>query len=268
MRNAFTLVVLLAASTASAQAPQPSNADIMRAIDALNSQVKELKDENARLKKQQQAPASRAAAPTPSVKPTQSKGTSIPGFFIKLIPFTEDRNGQSVAGFAGPSYDFNFDLHTPVLPDQTRYIYHGISYFHPKEDNDYSFSMALEPVAVAGMYYRERFQCSGEMSVNGNRALSGFTNFDETSIHTGPKDLFKTQNLYSQATRLTPEPGKGYKIEFRVDCWHVQFKNTTFYDRFLDIWKKNRFKIMVKGPSDTQPRPFQPDELYYIGQPS
>ena len=75
--------------------------------------------------------------------------------------------------------------------------------------------------------------------------------------------MFRSQSHFGNATLEK----RDYKLEAKVDCPLEGSKNVSSFDRALPNWKKNRFKILVKAPTDAVPRAFGPQELFFVGQP-
>lgn len=263
MRRFWPILLLASGPSAWAQAPAGTSdpAALQRALDKLNGRLEQLEKENKRLKAQPPASA------TPAAAGPKAPAKSVPGWFVYLIPYLEDGSSVPVGGFPGPLSEFNFDMHSQYVPGQNRFTYYGKSYFRAQEDANYTFSVTLEPVTAAYTSYGHQigFNCASELRVNSQPIVTGATSFESTSSPNG-KDLYRSQTFFGQ-TRLVPEPEKGFAVEFKVDCWPIGNKNVAYYDSHLAPWKKNRFKLMVKTPKDTVPRPFLPNELYYVGQP-
>ncbi|KAL6702353.1 hypothetical protein ACN47E_000894 [Coniothyrium glycines] len=267
MSRFWPFFLLASGSAAWAQAPAGTSdpAALQRALDKLNGRLEQLEKENKRLKAQ--PPASVTPAIAPGTAGPKAPAKSVPGWFVYLIPYLEDGSSVPVGGFPGPLSEFNFDMHSQYVPGQNRFTYYGKSYLRVLEDANYTFSVTLDPVTASyNTYnYQVSFNCASELRVNDKPVVTGATSFGATSSSDG-KDLFRSQTFFGQ-TRLIPEPDKGFAVEFKVDCWPANEKNVSYFDRYLTAWKKNRFKIMVKTPKDTVPRPFLPNELYYVGQP-
>ncbi|GAA0273279.1 hypothetical protein LNAOJCKE_4845 [Methylorubrum aminovorans] len=259
MRVASLGLALMSATSATAEAPaaQPDNAAIMRALEALNRRLDQLES------KERKSPNTSVAA-LPAAKPAAPKGKAVPGWFVRLIPWSQDGNSEAVAGFPGPMFDFNFDMHSRYITGQNRFIYNGVSILNAKEDGIYVFSMVLDPVLTIDplfLYGALWFNCSGSFYVGGNRLITGTTAFG--SDRRPERDVYRSQSYFG-SVRLTPGT---HRVEFKVDCGMTQEKNLAVFDQWLPYWKKNRFKVMLKTPSDTAPRPFLPEELYYVGLP-
>lgn len=273
MRALWPLLLIAAATPALAQAPAGTSdpAALQRALERINGRLDQLEKENKRLKAQPPAAGTAAApaqVPAPGSAGPKAPPQAVPGWFVYLVPFLEDSSGVPVGGFAGPMSEFNFDMHSRTLPGQNRFAYHGKSYFKVDEDANYTFSIMLEPVAAAytgNAYNVVSFNCAAELRVNDKIIVEGMTKFEELQPPL-EKERYRSQTFFGQ-TRLIPETDKGFAVTFKADCWPTEQKNVTYYDEYLSVWKKNRFKIMVKTPKDAAPRAFLPHELYYVGQP-
>lgn len=281
MRNACVALLLAVSVPAQGQVPtggQPDNAAIMRAIEglsgdmknemkALRGRVEQLEERERERERRQSAnprpatPPRAVAVPNTPARPAQA----VPGWFVRLIPWAPDGGTEPVAGFPGPMHEFNFDMHTRYMPDNNRYTYNGIGILHIKEDGVYGFNMTLEPVLAGdpiNIYNSLWFNCTGDFYVGGNRLFGGTTAFG--AQQRPERDVYRSQNFFGQI-RLTPGT---HRLEFKTDCGMSPERNAAVFDKWLPVYKRNRFKVMIKSPSDTSPRPFRPEELYYVGQPN
>lgn len=260
MRAAGLGLALVSAIPAMAEAPaaQPDNAALLRALEALTARLDRLENND----RKRERPTTSTAA-LPAAKPAP-KGKAVPGWFVRLIPWSQDGESEPVAGFAGPMFDFNFDMHSRYITGQNRFIYNGISILDAKEDGIYVFSMILEPVFTIDPAFTNWplwFNCSGSFYVGGNRLITGATTFGSGRLP--ERDVYRSQSYFG-SVRLTPGT---HRVEFKIDCGMAKEQNVAVFDKWLPSWKKNRFKLMLKTPADTAPRPFRPEELYYVGLP-
>lgn len=261
MRGVGLAMTALGAGPVMAKAPavQPDNAAILRALEGLTRRLERLESQG----RKRDRPTSSVAA-LPTQKPTVPKGKAESGWFVQLIPWSQDGEIEPVAGFPGPVSDFNFDMHSRYITGQNRFIYNGISILNTKEDGIYVFSMILEPVLSGdplNIWNPLWFNCTGSFYVGGNRLITGSTAFG--SDRRPERDAYRSQSYFG-SVRLTPGT---HRVEFKVDCGISPEKNLAVFDKWLPFWKKNRFKLMLKTPSDMTPRPFLNDELYYVGLP-
>lgn len=270
MRSAWLLAGLVAGTPALAQSPggQPDNAALLKALQQLQREISDLKAQRGGTASPAAAPvaapANGAAPPAPAASPPLPK-KAVPGWAVKLIPWSDDQNAPYVSWFPGPLADFTFDLHSRLMPGQNRFIYNPGAFFRVPEAGTYTFSVFLETIAAphpTNQYASLATNCATEFFVDGNKVVSGGTSFD-WNLPRPEKDIYRGQSFYGQVALEE----RDYKLDFKVDCWFLNERKTVSYDAGLPVWKRNRFKVLVKAPADAIPRAFRPQELFFVGQP-
>lgn len=254
-----TTLLILPSMAAAQQPPADQQQQILQLLQGMNTKFDTIEKRLDKIEGQASdasaakpdAPAQQSSAPEaeepqkPEVAAVPS-GVATPGWKIDVMPYGKDGPGDApIARTRAPIGKTYLNMHMESGPVSNYVEYRATAFFWARESGTYSFKIYLD-------------QSSGSAS------LCDLSLKVEDHVVLSDKGLMQPQ---STSGNIDLQEGK-YLLTTYVGCYRANHAK----DRAMDGYEVQNYKgifydVAVLGPSDSQMRPFEPDELFFIAPP-